>query len=180
MYKYRRPIVILVAGCVITACVSVTRVYYLPTNPEHVVENKSCGWVPSGGYYTTLTEDVALSINATPESGGLWLSIQYILRSKNATIRMDDKTIYIQSPNQVPIEINATSSNSNLSSLDPTIEIKGSKKNDIQVSNYKIERFSPQEFTLSLPPLVASGKHCEVKPIKFKIVQKTGVLACVQ
>jgi hypothetical protein len=180
MHKKTEALTIAFLGFAIAACAPVTRSYYLPTSAEHSFENRSCGWVPSGGYYATLTKVAALSIRATPEEGTLRLSIQYILTSNRVTLRMESKEIYVQAPNQLPITIDAKSRNREFPSLDPTIEIQGSGQREIQVSNFKVTGFSHPEFTLTLPPLVINGDRYVLKPIYFKRVDKAGLRACVQ
>jgi hypothetical protein len=185
------------------ACAVRTSQYYLPTDSTLVKEGTVCGTVSFGSARIPLGEELHASVSAIPSGQHIGLSIQLSL-PLDAKVRFLKPELTIEVPGSeraysghlAPFHVSVYGKGGqpgHHESVDPSTVLEGKGRNmslatadslylksDLYISSAVIATSPSDSVILVFPAVEVNGAVIEVQRVPLRLVERTGVLACVQ
>lgn len=187
----------------ICSCAVTSNRYYLPVDPLLAKEGTVCGFVPWGRAHIPIAEGITAGIDLAPANDLLSATIQLSIPT-GVTIRFTNPEIQFFNPSIsrvyiAPLErwqvgvygrsgrpgyhdyfapdalLEGLGRNTDLTSTDTSYLEK-----DLFISVATVQAPANDEIVMTLPPIEVNGVSVPSKDILLRLVEKTGVMTCVQ
>lgn len=199
----KAALAILFAVLVTSACAVRVTQYYLPTESKLAVEGTVCGSVPYGHARIPLGSELHASVSVIPSKERIGLSIQLPLpigakvRFLTPGLAVEDASsgrIYAGALAPFRVSVHGEGKRAGyVEEISPGSLLEGKGRNlnqtapdtqyqkyDLHVSHATVGAAPSESIFLVFPPLEVNGALIEAQRIPLRLVEKTGVLACVQ
>jgi len=197
-----KSVVVLATG-ILAACVPVTERYYLPVDIALTKEGTICGSVPWGHAILPLTPELGVAVDVTPSKDSVSALVQISIPTGTRVRFVEPRLQFVHAPSgarydaplstwQQPI-YGRGGKPGTLESFEPGALLEGRGRNaDLATSTtpyLKADQFrasasapaiAKAEIDLVFPSVEVDGSVIPSRTIPLRLVEKTGVMACVQ
>ncbi len=199
----RTAVLAIAAVMALSACAVTTERYYLPTDAQYAETGRVCGFVPWGRSHVPLGDSLSSSIELIPVKDGLAVRMQLAL-PEGVKVRLSSPELRLEAPSTGQeyvarldrFRVSVFGREGRLGHyeyFEPDSVLEGRGRNaelanpdtlyarkDLFISNAVFVAPVRDSYVLKVPTIEVNGIVRKAQPIPMKLVQQTGVMACVQ